>query len=62
MYAIKDLSSRGHAFLFLNITTPLVACIAVGLRIWIRVFISKSVGAEDWLLVSSVVSHSDEFC
>lgn len=60
MYDIEKLSPRGHVYLILNIATPLAAIVAVALRIWIRVNISKSVGMEDWLLVASVVSaHSN---
>jgi len=61
MYDIRELSPRGHVYLVLNIVTPVAAIIAVGLRIWIRVNISKSVGVEDLLLVASLVSKLSNF-
>ena len=56
MYTIQQLSPHGYDYFIFNIVAPILASLAVGLRIWIRVFISKSFGVEDVLLLSSLVS------
>ncbi|RDW77837.1 hypothetical protein BP6252_05890 [Coleophoma cylindrospora] len=57
MYAIRDLSPRGYSFLVFNIVAPILVCLAVFLRVWTRLYISKSFGTDDILLLVSTAMY-----
>jgi hypothetical protein len=59
MHAPKDLNPAGYGFFVFSVTAPAVALLAVSLRLWVRVHISKSSGIDDVLLLFSLVRSTD---
>ncbi|RDW74238.1 hypothetical protein BP5796_07680 [Coleophoma crateriformis] len=51
MYTIGDLSPHGYSFFVFSIVTPIIASLAVFVRVYTRLYISKSFGVDDIMLL-----------
>lgn len=52
-----DPVTRSQAALIVSIILGTVMLVVVAARLWARVFIQRSFGADDWIIVAALVSH-----